>query len=282
MCAATSLQTSASRIARGCSRRGHAGPVPRARPAGRDEARPDAGLRGRPGRRGARPQAGSRVGPARGRARRGARSAGQTCRPDSADRDGAAKACAGSSTRSTARSRTCAACRCGRRCWRWRSRAPSTSRSSPRRRSDGAGGRRAAAARSQTASGCRSRGSAALEDATVSCTSARSLPAGWAELAAPRLGGPRVGGFLAALPRRRRRDRAGSRERAAALGLRRGLAPRRRGRRPDDDVRRAAPPPRRDRARHERPAPRGGHGASPAPLRGHRPQLAAAAATASS
>ena len=60
----------------GCGRRGHAGPLSRARPGGRDEARSDAGLGGGSGRRGGRPQAGARIGPARRRARRGVRRCG--------------------------------------------------------------------------------------------------------------------------------------------------------------------------------------------------------------
>ena len=53
-------------------RRDHAGALPRARPARRDEARPDAGVRGRPRGRGGDPRP-RRGGPGRGRARRGVR-----------------------------------------------------------------------------------------------------------------------------------------------------------------------------------------------------------------
>ena len=97
------------------------GRVSGARPSGRDEARPDAGVRGGQGGGGDNPRADPRVGPRRRGPRRGVRRRRRAT-------------CAGSSTRSTGRSRTFAACPSGRRCWRSKSRARSRSPSSRPRR----------------------------------------------------------------------------------------------------------------------------------------------------
>ena len=88
----------------------------------------------------------------------------------------------GSSIRSTGRRTTCAACRCGRRCsrssvtvWWWSrwSSAPALGRRWWAVRGEGA-----------FADGSRCRVSAVsrVEDATVSTTSARQMPAGWSEI----------------------------------------------------------------------------------------------------
>ena len=160
-----------------CRRPDHARALPRHRPGGRDQARPDAGERGRHGGRAGAARAAR--GGAAGRRRSWARSTASSETPATA-------AAAGSSTRSTAPRTTCAGSRCGRRCSRSQEDGEVDRRGRlGARAAAGAGGRRAGAGafvrdgadrRSRAALGVS--GVRALEDAQLCCRRLR----GWEEL----------------------------------------------------------------------------------------------------
>ena len=234
--------------ARGRGRRDHARALPRERPRRRDEARPDAGLGGRPRRGGGDPRARRERARRRGRARRGVRRRRRRGaldrRPDRRDDELRPRhPGVGHAARARARRR-----RRGRRSCR-------------RRRSAAAGGRFAAEGAWAGGERCRVSAVARIEDCVVSTTAPREMPPGWAEVVRRAWAMPRPQRLLAALPRRRGRPRRRRGSRHAAVGLRRRPPRRRGGRRPLHDIRGRRARAGRDVAEHERRPARSDRGA---------------------